>query len=271
MHAASKEEVNNAISYIFHCGHPSDDVLRARLTLLATILHEPCFDILRTQEQLGYIVGANFMQGTSFMGLRIVIQSGHSPDHLEQRIEAFLEVFAKMLESDIDVEKPKSAMIAQYLEDVKSQREETQTYCHAITGQYDFFYGERIAAILQSTTKQDLVDLFMTYIHAKGSKRSKLSIQLYSHHVDTKVITDMLDLHKVKHDIKGMMLVDDLNKKVEEVGKDLPLSAGLEIMRKVETLDVLDGISARDMKKRMPLGEPLRHVAEYYDGITTKL
>ena len=270
MPASSKEEVNNGINYILHFGHPSDDVLRARLTLLATILHEPCFDILRTQEQLGYIVGANYMQGTSYMSLKIVIQSAHSPDHLEKRIDAFLESFVQILQ-EMDVEKPKNAMIAQYLEDYKSQGEETQFYWGQILGQYNFFHAERTAALLKAITKRDIIDTFMTYVHPKGSKRSKLSIQLYSQQVDTKPITEMLEKHGIKHEIKAKLTVEDLQKSVEQVGKDLPFSAGLEVMRKLESLDVLDGISASELKKLLPLGEPRKPVAEYYDGITTKL
>lgn len=270
MSASSKDEVNNAINYILHFGHPSDDDLWVRLLILGKLIHEPCFDTLRTQEQLGYIVGASSMLGTSYMGLKISIQSSFAPDYLEKRIELFLEKFEQLL-VDMDIEGLKKGISAEHLQDYKSQSEETGFYWSEILGRYDFFYGQRIAALVSKITKRDVVDTYMTYVHPQGSKRSKLSIQLYAQQVDTKPIMDLLRKYGVKHGIKGKMLVDDLKKAVEEAAKDLPFAAGLEIMRTIEEMDILDGISASELKKRMPLGEPLKPVAEYYDGVLSKL
>ena len=53
---ANKSNVNSSLEYYCQVGDPSEVRLRATLALLAQIASEPCFDQLRTKEQLGYLV-----------------------------------------------------------------------------------------------------------------------------------------------------------------------------------------------------------------------
>jgi insulysin len=50
------ENLNSAIEYFIHLGDLQDMALRTRTSLLLEMIKEPCFDILRTKEQLGYLV-----------------------------------------------------------------------------------------------------------------------------------------------------------------------------------------------------------------------
>jgi insulysin len=61
------------------------------LELLAQIISEPCFNILRTKEQLGYIVFSGIRKSNGAHGLRIIIQSDKHPQYVEKRIDAFLD------------------------------------------------------------------------------------------------------------------------------------------------------------------------------------
>jgi insulysin len=61
------------------------------LELFAQIISEPCFDVLRTKEQLGYIVFSGVRRSSGVQGLRIIVQSTRKPAYLDQRIEAFLK------------------------------------------------------------------------------------------------------------------------------------------------------------------------------------
>ncbi|KAG6439278.1 hypothetical protein O3G_MSEX000638, partial [Manduca sexta] len=63
----------------------------AALELLAQTLAEPCFSVLRTKEQLGYIVFSGVRRSNGDQGLRIIVQSDRHPAYLEERIEAFIE------------------------------------------------------------------------------------------------------------------------------------------------------------------------------------
>lgn len=61
------------------------------LELFCQIISEPCFDILRTQEQLGYLVFSGIRRSSGAQGLRIIIQSDKKPQDIEERIESFIE------------------------------------------------------------------------------------------------------------------------------------------------------------------------------------
>jgi insulysin len=62
------DNVNHCLGYIISVGSVSDRSQRAKLLLFCQIAEEPCFDTLRTKEQLGYIVnsavGVYVMTGT---------------------------------------------------------------------------------------------------------------------------------------------------------------------------------------------------------------
>lgn len=62
------------------------------------ILYEPCFNRLRTEEQLGYSVSSGTRLTHGVLGFCISIVSGeYSAEHLDRRIEAFLTGFAERL------------------------------------------------------------------------------------------------------------------------------------------------------------------------------
>ena len=65
--------------------------LRAYLTLLGNMIHEPAFDQLRTKEQLGYIVWGGVRCFIGSLGIRIIVQSERDTVYLENRIENFLK------------------------------------------------------------------------------------------------------------------------------------------------------------------------------------
>lgn len=60
------------------------------LELLTQIISEPCFNILRTKEQLGYIVFSGIRRTNGVQGLRVIIQSDKHPKHVEKRIDEFM-------------------------------------------------------------------------------------------------------------------------------------------------------------------------------------
>ena len=61
------------------------------LELFAQIISEPCFTVLRTTEQLGYIVFSGIRRTNGAQGLRIIVQSDKHPQYVEERIETFME------------------------------------------------------------------------------------------------------------------------------------------------------------------------------------
>ena len=72
--------------------------LEALLHLTAHLVSEPCFDILRSKEQLGYIVNASKAKVGSILTLRFIIQSNsQDPAYLDDRVELFIASYRLLL------------------------------------------------------------------------------------------------------------------------------------------------------------------------------
>ena len=190
--------MNSGIIYNVQIGSPTDAELRAQLQLLSQIAKEPTFNQLRTQEQLGYIVMSGMTEQAGSLNFRFLVQSEKKPDYVETRIEAFMDWLKEHLEtlSEEDFDKQKASLIAKKEEKPKNLGEETQRFLGRITDKYYEFdrresfvsawyvytdgLGEKEVASLRSTTKANVLDLFMKAIHPSSETRSKLSTHLVS-------------------------------------------------------------------------------------------
>lgn len=136
-------QVNSSLTYYLHFGPIVDQRLRVTSALLVQILTEPAFNVLRTQEQLGYVVICSpwILPGGSERGFRIVIQSEKQPGYLEYRVEAFLERMKDAIEqmSDNAFQEYKTGLEKRWLEADKNLTEEaTRFLAHISNGQLDF-------------------------------------------------------------------------------------------------------------------------------------
>jgi len=131
------KNVNHCIDYMLFTGVNTDKVNRAKLLLFAQMADEPCFDTLRTKEQLGYVVSSSPCIMTMVSGYRVLIQSEKSPEYLEKRIEVFLNSFGETLKSmeESDFEAYKVALINKRLERLKNLNQETGRLWHHITSE----------------------------------------------------------------------------------------------------------------------------------------
>jgi insulysin len=110
------------------------------------LVHEPTFNILRTQEQLGYIVDSSAKMSTGTMGFRVLVQSERDPVYVETRIESFLDGMQKFIEelSDEEFEKNRNSLILKKEEKPKNLGEETSRFWNVIGDQtYEFGKRER--------------------------------------------------------------------------------------------------------------------------------
>jgi insulysin len=136
-------EANSSLTYFTYYGPVADQESRVTSALLTQILKDSCFNVLRTREQLGYIVfSSNFaLPGLSERGLRIVVQSEKKPGYLEERVEAFLDEMKTNLEvmSDAEFAAHRSALEKKWLEVDKNLTEEAERYLEQVqTGHWDF-------------------------------------------------------------------------------------------------------------------------------------
>lgn len=151
-------EPNSALTYYCHVGNISNPRSRATFRLLAQILHEPAFNVLRTKEQLGYIVYASEWQGTESVGLRILVQSEKDPKYLESRADAFLVHMRSTIEmmDEAHFQEQKDGLIRKWNEKLKNMNEETIRFWNHIESGYldfsrrEFMFESDLANFLRS-------------------------------------------------------------------------------------------------------------------------
>jgi insulysin len=136
-------QANSALTYYVHFGPIVNQHRRVVSSLLTQILTEPAFNVLRTQEQLGYIVSCSpwLLSGASEKGLRIVVQSEKNPGYLEERVEAFLDGMKSTIEamSDEVFAEQRSGLEKKWLEIDKNLADEHSRFAAQInSGHWDF-------------------------------------------------------------------------------------------------------------------------------------
>ncbi|KAI4229441.1 MAG: hypothetical protein L6R36_000895 [Xanthoria steineri] len=176
-----KANVNHCIEYYLYVGSLADHVLRAKLLLLGQMTEEVGFDQLRTKEQLGYIVFTGAKFAATIMGYRVIIQSEKPTSYLEERVNAFLSLFASRLDSMTQeaFEGHKKSLINKRLEKVKNLDQESERFWTQISSEhFSFVQNEMDVANVKPVTKQDMVDFFNHYIHPTSPARAKLSVHM---------------------------------------------------------------------------------------------
>jgi insulysin len=131
-------------NYLLYVGNSQDRQTRAKVLLLGQIADEPCFDQLRTKEQLGYVVFSGASVNNTWLGYRVLIQSERTPEYLETRIDSFLTdlgvIIRDMPEDKFD--KLKNSLINKRLERLKNLSSEVSRFsAHILNETYDFEQG----------------------------------------------------------------------------------------------------------------------------------
>ncbi|GJE87118.1 insulin-degrading enzyme [Phanerochaete sordida] len=181
--APNPNEPNSALSYYVHLGSLLEPRTRVTAALLAQILAEPAFNILRTREQLGYVVscGQWSSPGHGEVGMRLVVQSERAPAFLEERVDAFLDEMLGTLEGMPDEEfaEHKHGLEKSWSEDPKNLREETNRYwAHIDTGYLDFYRRQINVKELHTVTREDVITLFRNRVHYSSPTRAKVAVHL---------------------------------------------------------------------------------------------
>lgn len=175
------KNVNHAIEYVLYLGESDDYVLRAKASLFAQIAHEPCFDVLRTKEQLGYVVFSGTRPTVTTIAYRFIVQSERTPEYLEWRIHSFLDAFAKTLKdiSETDFESHKQSLINKRLEKMKNLDQESNRLWTQITNEsYDFDLEHVMVDHIKPLTRSDILKFFNHYISPSSPHRAKLAVHM---------------------------------------------------------------------------------------------
>lgn len=167
------------------------------LELFCKIISESCFDILRTKEQLGYIVASGVRRANGVQGLRFIIQSDKAPSYLDARVEKFLVTMQEKMEKmeEEEFEKYKDSVAVQRLEKPKKLSAETLRYWNEITSQqYNFDREITEVAFLRTITKQQILEFYEKLISSAAKGRHKLSV----HVLPQNVLLETVEKHNLQ-------------------------------------------------------------------------
>ena len=188
---ADPDNVNSGIHYYLQVGTCSsygrdttERETRALAMVVAQILQEPCFNQLRTKEQLGYVVKSGVREEAGVLGVTISIQSERDPVYLDHRIETlFRERIQTMLNdmSEDDLKRQIESAAVKKLETSKNLGEESTKYWKTITsGFYEFDQIQADVDEMRKVSLETLRGFFTERIHPDSNLVKKLSVHIRS-------------------------------------------------------------------------------------------
>ncbi|XP_063697164.1 insulin-degrading enzyme [Culicoides brevitarsis] len=203
--------------------------------LAVQIINEPCYNTLRTQEQLGYIVFCGTRRNCGAQGIRIIVQSNRHPAYVEERIETFLTSMKAQIEkmSDEEFEKHKTALAALKLEKPKRMSAQFSQYLNEISvQQYHFERSECEVAFLKKITKEEFIKFYENFLLPNSKGRRTLVIYITSTDCtekapasDTENQVEQQPIHTKIEDLATFKSTKELYPNVEPYIKILPKGA----------------------------------------------
>ncbi|EMC94102.1 hypothetical protein BAUCODRAFT_75180 [Baudoinia panamericana UAMH 10762] len=175
------KNINHCIDYSLHLGNNIERSLRAKLLLFAQMTSEPCFDQLRTKEQLGYVVSSGAAIYGTLYSYRVLIQSEKDCEYLTGRIENWLVGYEQALLDmpDSEFEEHKIGLINKRLEKLKNLGQETARFWHhVVSEQFDFELAYRDVEHIEVLTKKDMLNFYKAYMHPSSQTRAKTAVHL---------------------------------------------------------------------------------------------
>jgi nardilysin len=186
---------------------------RAIADLFEDIVHEPCFNQLRTKEQLGYVVDCGTRMTHRVLGFCFRVQSSkHSPPYLQERLDAFIDKLQHILGEmdDKEFENYKVGLIAKKLEKDPSLIDETNRHwSQVVEKRYLFEMLKLEADELTSIQKSDVIDWYNSFINATSSKCRRLSIHVWGCNAHKSEAAESTKLGNVIDDVSAMKLTSE--------------------------------------------------------------
>ena len=158
---------DSCISVFYQCGGLRSTRSNATIELFSQLTSEPCFNVLRTEEQLGYVVWSYDTDFEGAQGFKVVVQSERHPTYLDTRIEAFLDSMEDHIENmgEEEFERHKASLIQNRLEKPKMLGTRTRMLWSEIEGEQYNFDRDRIEAEeIGKLTKEDILAFYQRFI-----------------------------------------------------------------------------------------------------------
>ena len=173
---------DDTAALVYYQAGAEDLATEARVQLLQRVVKGPFFYLLRTRDQLGYVVYASPQTALRRPGLKFVVQSpSRDMAQLRRRVETFLrEEFPPLLDAlgEEEFEQYREGLINDILEKDNSLSARSHRYFKMLALKYyDFDYQRRLADAVRSITKADLQAFYRQWIQEAGGGR--LIIEAY--------------------------------------------------------------------------------------------
>ncbi|KAK2169696.1 hypothetical protein NP493_1179g00008 [Ridgeia piscesae] len=159
--------------------------------LLTMRMDEPCFDILRTREQLGYGVFCTNHNTCGIMGLSVTVYSQadkFSMDKLDEHIEKFMKEFLGIINAITPKEFQtllQSLSTLKKCEDTHLGEEVERNWSEVLMQTYNFDYLYKQLLEIESFKLEDFREWYKKYLPG-SSKYRKLSVQVVGHQKEDK-------------------------------------------------------------------------------------
>eukprot|EP00164_Ancoracysta_twista_P004346 GFYU01005855.1.p1 GENE.GFYU01005855.1~~GFYU01005855.1.p1 ORF type:complete len:919 (-),score=364.90 GFYU01005855.1:59-2815(-) len=174
-----------------------------KVDLLATILSEPIFNILRTKQQLGYIVFSRPVRRIHVVNFQVTVQSAvKSAFHLDQAIEAVFTAYGHTLRNMTagEFKNNVDSVRARILEkDVTLKEHVKRVWAEIDDHTFLFDRREQMVKLLDTVTHEDIIQF---YDQLFDKQKKKISVQVYN---------SKFPLTKADK-IEGMIPITDIDK-----------------------------------------------------------
>ncbi|WP_394129843.1 insulinase family protein [Shewanella maritima] len=178
----------------------------ALFSLLNHTMSSNFFHELRTQQQLGYMVGTGYLPLNRHPGIIFYIQSPSAgPRKLLEAIDEFIADFsyAVMQITNEQWEVTKQGLVNQVMEQDANIKTRSQRYWVSLGNRdYEFNQRELVAAEISKLTRADLIKFMMKHMRSKNSNRLVLFNNGDTHTDQIPLISDNMieDLKQFKTD-----------------------------------------------------------------------
>lgn len=161
--SADEDDPNHAVRTCIQIDEGVEN--EAMLSVLSTALSPKFFDVLRTQQQLGYIVQMGGAPSLRFSYLLAQVQTEFPPDYVRGRIDSFLEEHLAWIEdglSEDEFQTCKRGVLSELHTKPKNLQEEAARYTRAfMLRTYDFERRQRLIAHLEQTATLESLRAFV--------------------------------------------------------------------------------------------------------------
>lgn len=134
---------------------------KAHFLLLNHIFNPSFFNALRTEQQLGYLVGSSYIPMHGLPGLLCYVQSpSHTTEQINAAIQGFIQAFTEQLETIAEsvFEGAQTAVLSHLIDPALSLRVRAQRYWSSIINNHgEFTLASEVAAVVETATLSEFI------------------------------------------------------------------------------------------------------------------